>query len=277
MRTKLKLAGNENIISDMYKRGIFIKDIAKKFSVRERTVSNFIKNNIPDLKITNAIDSAKRRAYNNSFLTIFENINSESSAYFLGFITADGCIYTPKNGQEILSIDLQLGDFNVLEKFKMYSHCKQNIIINTKRNSCRLYIPSNKICNNLRKLGIDNKKTGTEVLPTLPSNMYSHYIRGFFDGNGCIYFGTKNTHHSFSLASGSYKLLYSIKSKLNSLGINTSNVNGNRKDKCLYLSISEKDSIVKIYQYLYEDAYIYMNRKHNKFKKVYEDIINEPN
>ena len=48
-------------------------------------------------------------------------------------------------------------------------------------------ITSAKLCNDLVNLGIGYNKSYSELhIPEMPKNLIRHFIRGYFDGNGCI-------------------------------------------------------------------------------------------
>ncbi len=51
-----------------------------------------------------------------------------------------------------------------------------------------LQIGSKKIYNNLLKLGFTPKKSLSLVFPDTPDNVLAHFIRGYFDGDGCATF-----------------------------------------------------------------------------------------
>lgn len=113
----------------------------------------------------------------------FENIDSEEKAYWLGFIFADGCVYSNK----CVAIELAIKDENHLLKF--ISHLDSNYILSypKNRNSCKLLIGSVKMVNDLLKYGCTSKKSLTLKFPdNINEDLKRHFIRGYFDGDGCI-------------------------------------------------------------------------------------------
>jgi len=146
---------------------------------------------------------AKKRGIkikNNSRYTIddsiFEKIDTEDKAYWLGFIAADGNV-TDYGG---LNIGLKKSDLLHLEKFKKFcgsSHpikiCRSSPSFEGGDNSkifesCRIVIGNRKICNDLAKFGILPRKSFS-FIPTLDlisEDLHRHFWRGVFDGDGCI-------------------------------------------------------------------------------------------
>lgn len=155
---------------------------------------------------------------------------SPQMAYILGFITADGCIMKNKRGAYFLEI--QSIDKEILSKIR--KALKSNLIIgeyqpkNKNHNKrYRLQIGSKKIFNDLIKLGITPKKSKTIKLPKISNKYFSHFLRGYFDGDGCVNVCTywRKDRNKFStiincgFVSGSRKILLDIKNKLNELAV----------------------------------------------------------
>lgn len=126
----------------------------------------------------------------------FQKIDSEYKAYILGFIYADGSIVQPKGNRQMkLSISIQEEDGYILEKFaKDAGNTKVDIFYppsvqkkNWKKRAV-VSIVSNQICQDLINFGcIINKSSLGMSFPNIEEKYYSHFIRGFLDGDGCIY------------------------------------------------------------------------------------------
>lgn len=116
----------------------------------------------------------------------FKNIDDES-AYLLGFIGADGCLYKyPRNDgrQDILSITIQKRDIKILELFK--NKLKTNKPISERDNYVNLQISSNIISEDIRKLNISYNKTYGNTIANIPTEFMPALIRGYIDGDGTI-------------------------------------------------------------------------------------------
>lgn len=126
----------------------------------------------------------------------FEEINIQQKAYFLGLIGSDGCIYKQQvqNKQGILRFSLQSCDVKVLELFRkelkyekpFYIFEKQNTYYTTEHST--LEISSNKMINDIEKLGLTVRKTYGNTIAVVPEKFMPDLIRGYFDGDGGITF-----------------------------------------------------------------------------------------
>jgi len=121
----------------------------------------------------------------------FQNIDDENKAYWLGFIAADGSLN--KNGIS-MQIGLSIKDKNHLIKMgKIFD--KEVVDYVSKRHNkshkaCRLCVSSKTNWNNLNRLGVNVNKTfekENNLFKNIPQKHVRHFIRGYFDGDGCIY------------------------------------------------------------------------------------------
>lgn len=119
----------------------------------------------------------------------FEVIDTQDKAYFLGFIGADGCLYDSqekhKNKQKILRISIRYEDIKILELFKKVLQTDKKIIW-SKDIYVNLEISSNKIFDDIEKLGLSPRKTWKNTIANIPKKFMPALIRGYFDGDGSI-------------------------------------------------------------------------------------------
>ena len=80
---KLANVSREEMISLLTQQGLLLKDISEKLGVTKNT----LKSRLKELNI-NYLDYSDYRAKYNVF--IFDNIDTEAKAYWLGFLYADG-------------------------------------------------------------------------------------------------------------------------------------------------------------------------------------------
>ena len=154
------------------------------------------------------------KTYDESF---FEKIDTEQKAYWLGFIYADGCVKNyskDKEGRQrkkySLSIELAEKDKEHLIKFAkaICLNFEESMLYSRKRKICydhldeeRSYkmsafqVCSKKIVEDLIKLGCVPNKSLILKFPSekqVPKNLWMHFIRGYFDGDGWVYNDGKN-------------------------------------------------------------------------------------
>lgn len=202
-------------------------------------------------------------------------------AYVLGFISADGYITINKRGGHFLGI--QITDKSLLVKIRnvMGSDHKisKRVMRENERPLYRLQIGSIEICEDLDKLGIKQNKTNNMVIPSLPEQYSSDFVRGYFDGDGNVWVGKINKGRAkpilvimtvFTSCSGVF--LKQLQTCLLSLGL---------RKGCIYkskqgyyrLQYSVSDSL-KIYDFMYNSTHLrnklFLARKKKVFLKFIE-------
>jgi hypothetical protein len=129
----------------------------------------------------------------------FSKIDTEFKAYILGFIYADGCLiphstYGNKLRAPRLSLSIQIGDEDIIDKFSVEVKGKPGIVRYTpaqKRANEQaqkiVNVSSEQIYKDLTSLGCYARKTIVGMkFPSLDPVLIPHFIRGFFDGDGCV-------------------------------------------------------------------------------------------
>lgn len=114
----------------------------------------------------------------------FHTIDTPSKAYVLGFIYADGCVYS--NGH-VMGIGLQPGDVEILEfiRAELQSMC---VIRPDAKGTLRLEIGSHEIIRDLASHGVTPRKSLTLEWPTtVPPELLSAFVHGYFDGDGTVF------------------------------------------------------------------------------------------
>ena len=207
----------------------------------------------------------------------FDNIDTQEKAYFLGLIITDGCVYTKGNKQNLVSIALKDEDKYLLEMFKK-EVCSNKKVTSDGRGCAEINILSNKMVGCLSKYGILPNKSLNTVFPNaLPKEAYPHLLRGIIDGDGSISFYSRNNRKSHTkairLCQGNEQFLKDIVEFLaNELG--TTRVSLFReKDNLWSIRYAKNDDMLKIINYLYSGATIYMKRKKILCDKILEEIL----
>lgn len=118
----------------------------------------------------------------------FERIDNELSAYFLGYLLADGCI-CEADGKIFLQLKCHERDKDILEKFKEFVGSKANICVTSvrgKKDYVVMRISCRKICYDLMKFGIVPRKTFVAAPIELNGELERHFWRGVVDGDGWV-------------------------------------------------------------------------------------------
>tara|TARA_Y100000310_G_scaffold344986_1_gene460969 strand:- start:440 stop:1249 length:810 start_codon:yes stop_codon:yes gene_type:complete len=196
---------------------------------------------------------------------------SRSMSYILGFLYADGGM-----GRKCDNIDLSLQERDKGHLYSILEYLQANIPIyriETKQLSGRITISygftlcSKKVCKDLLELGLHPNKTFTIKFPKMPKQYMNHFIRGYFDGDGCI--SGKERNWQFSLVSSNLDFVTTIQNILKGFDIN---VNIYKVNNSFSLCSGARESLRKFYSFLYDDAGLHLIRKKvkfNEFMKIY--------
>lgn len=211
----------------------------------------------------------------------FDDISTEEQAYWLGFLFADGWISKNKlSNAGVVGVELQYSDINHLKKFNKsisgnynitdrWRRCTLGKNINyNKKHLCTLRIFSLTMYNSLEKLGFTNENSYKCKIPQLKENLIKHFIRGFFDGDGCICY-TNKTFKVF-LDSASIDFINDFLNFLKIYNINyclSSTIN-EFNTQIYRIEIYKKIDKVKFLDLLYKDSNIYLDRKYKKYLKI---------
>lgn len=216
----------------------------------------------------------------------FKVINTELQAYLLGFIMSDGSINKQRN---TLAINIHSKDSEIFELFKIISpeaHVADQkgyestalVRGHTVKNSgsTRLQIASVILINDLEKFGIVQNKTYTQMsIPTMREDLIKHFIRGCFDGDGCITYGVrkpnlKNREKNyrvavrFDICAKTNNLLLEIQKWFSNKNIQI-NLNYIKRDDMYRVCTSAKKEVTKLFDLFYNNSNFYLSRKFNKF------------
>lgn len=196
--TRLKPRDVDQIV-EFYQSKARVEDIATRFSVDPVTVYNWLRRR--DITIR---PQAKRYFCNEHF---FDELSSEASSYWFGFLLADGCVT-----RDCISLELHERDKGHIEKFAQ--QIEATYPIKPSRKSCyRIEFLSRTMSASLAKHGLVERKTAVATLPSLEPDQQRHCIRGLIDGDGWI---TKRKAglYEVGFSSGSEQLMDQVHSKL---------------------------------------------------------------
>lgn len=214
--------------------------------------------------------------------SIFENIDSEEKAYWLGFILADGCIVDRSNegrkNSKLLTIHLKLSDIEHLKKFKKFLNTDKPIYVGEQKlkgkifGYCSIHITCSKLAKDLMSHGIEHRKSLKEKLPNIDKRLYPHFLRGYWDGDGSVLFYEQKVNKLRKMYPEIcvYSGLIFIKQISQILREDLHIICNPQKNRNIYKLKTSGNKAIPIVQYLYKDANIYLDRKY----KTYIEIMN---
>ena len=244
---------------------------AKKYGVNNQSLTKYLK----DLNLyDNSRKGIRKKAYNEHF---FDEIDTEEKAYWLGFIFADGYIYSAPLDSTKQRIDWNFelcvkgDDKEHMEKFAQAIEYNKELRI-TKADKyghtrCRVCLSSEILWKRLNSLGCTPKKSLTLKFPDesifKSKDLIRHFIRGYFDGDGCISYGNKeHTIPTYQIL-GTEEFLRAI---TNHLDINeTLFHNHNDAESTTMFIRSTNKKAMQLFHKLYDNCSIYLNRKYERF------------
>lgn len=251
----------ELLACEDYKNNVKSSEICTKYHCSTNTLQKIIaKYGIP-----------KRQVHNTKKdLSKLYDLTNEETQYWLGFICADGNIeYNADN--RIYKVSLFSKDVEVIEKFTNFIG-KENVSRHTRKQNGILeaYISSKALCEYLiNTLNITPNKS----LTLNPSLEYtSHFIRGYFDGDGCIRNSSeKQIRYECNITCASKIFIDKIKTILDDVGI-YSIVYKHTDCEAFKIRIDRKEESRKFYKYLYSGATVWLNRKKNNFVALFGNL-----
>ncbi len=206
---------------------------------------------------------------------------SPEMAYVLGYFAADGCMFINPRGSryiEFTSIDKEL-----IKNVKLAMDSKHSIGTRRKNHSkwktqYRLQIGSKEMFKDLLILGFTPHKSKIIEFPIVPKSFLSDFVRGYFDGDGCVYHGLHNRKNrpnkqfilSTHFVSGSKGFLHTLHECL----IKKAGIEGGfitKKKRGSQLNFSVNDS-KKLFRFIYvnTDNRFFLKRKYSKFQQAFK-------
>lgn len=203
----------------------------------------------------------------------FREIVTEEQAYWLGYLYADGCLWRMKikgtNEFKPLGVSVLSKDKEHIEKFANIFGRSLRIVRQGKNKVYYLVqIYSIKILSHLQRLGFVFRKTwdnNSKIIESVPKKLLKHFIRGLFDGDGCISITKKKYIILHLMASMNFKLLAKIRYFLIKLLdiTRTKIVKVGKKKNCYTYCKGGIWQCKKILDFMYKEATIFLERKRN--------------
>lgn len=243
-----------------------IKNIMEKYDIKSsKTIYDILERNGREHLVAN-----KKYNVDDKY---FEYINNEEKAYWLGFLYADGYVRLKEGRSGELRLKLKKDDRKHIELFAKsinsthpIKNMTSKVIVDNVEyiSECSTFsVYNTKMVNDLIRHGCINNKTFKIKFPELKNDLIRHFMRGYFDGDGCVNLYNKNKLR-ISITSGSYNF---IKSYMNILKkLNWKQQKLTQQDNAFTIHSGNKHDIGVIFNFFYKNSSIYLNRKFLKFK-----------
>ena len=247
---------DEFIIEDMYKlfkSGMPKKAIGEKYNVSAMVVTNLLKN--------------AGYSLDNCDITFFDEIDTEEKAYWLGFLYADG--YISKTSE--ICVDLKILDVAHLIKFKRSLDANTAVRSDIRLQRARFSVKNKYLHMALNNLGCINNKSLVLTFPNenifVNSDLIRHFIRGYFDGDGCLSFARNKYFTPRITILGTKDFLISLLKHIQKyLSIeNLRFYKDKRHNEQIMSLIFTKDEGISFLNWIYSNCTIYLNRKYSRY------------
>lgn len=223
------------------------------------------------------INTRLKNRYHINNENYFHYIDTEFKAYILGFIYADG--FVGKHDDFCISLSDKVDDnLKILKMFK--EELDTNLEIRHSYNNCGsgnyTFKFSNKtIVNDLNLCGVHTCKSlnMTEIPKNIDPIFMNHFIRGYFDGDGtiCTYYDTYDKRQRYTMEIlGTQEFLDKIHNIIcTECQIKPTALHDVKRVPGL-TRISHRgiENLIKIRDYLYNNATIYLTYKFERFNKI---------
>jgi hypothetical protein len=261
-----KLTDQQKIdVVNAYVSGFSSQKIAIQYNISSVAIRGILKRrNIP---IRSKYECNKTYHFNEHF---FDTIDSQEKAYFLGFLYADGCNSASRNN---IKCTLSEKDKDILLKFSTLLGSKKPLryIISQNpkwSNYVELSLYSKHLSQRLQELGCFQNKTYIITFPDwLATELYPHFIRGYYDGDGCLVHTKTTGNGCFSIV-GTENFCLSLQEIFKSFTQVTSYITTRHPEhhnNIRTFCISGNLQILKVLNWLYQNSTIYLERKYQKF------------
>lgn len=276
-----------DIINKYVKYNLSINKISKEYGCGESVIKKLLQNNEVYIR-----KSTSRYRFNKN---IFDVIDSEEKAYWLGFIWCDGynakrCRNGTTNNYEF-KLELAKIDINHLVKFKHFlnsnhdiktykyktSFCKNDEFTET----ARILLSNTEFGRMLdNKFGlIANRFDASKVIKSIPNRLYRHFIRGILDADGSIVLSSVSEsngrkYKKVTVNFSTYgQLVEFINNTLASDGVANCKSkeykrHEDRDGECVCLKFCGNINAVRILDWIYKDSSIYLDRKYQKYIEI---------
>lgn len=202
-------------------------------------------------------------------------LENENYLYLLGFLWADGYMgeYETKldinriDGEEVIKWLPEIKHSIYYMHRKPY---KKSLILSLKDKEFNLFIREHDYC-----VGRNNPN---KILSKISSNNLRHWLRGYLDGDGCIYINPKNRCFQLTFVSAinqdwgfverfceSHQIKYSVRKA-------TYTTKKNKIHRASYFRVIGIVNMKKFLDVIYKDTEICLTRKYKKYIEIIEYI-----
>jgi intein-encoded DNA endonuclease-like protein len=234
----------------LYQNGEYTANIAKLANVSSRYIRMLLKEN--------EVEMRPRGSWKRKYTLIEDYFKtwSNNMAYVLGFLIADGTVVRDNQ-----SVTVAQKEKYILEEIKVELGSNQPIYKNKNTGVYILSLNSKILKKDLMDIhGVKPNKSSTIKFPYVPKEYMSHFIRGYFDGDGFI----KYEKYFVSFVGGSEVFMKSLRNVIEENGFETNYTEHNTHYR---VYVSGRRTIKLFSEWIYNDKELYLKRKYEAFQR----------
>jgi hypothetical protein len=242
---------------------MYVMKLARKYDIPLRSLSEAFRLALKTGKLP-----GQCREVNHKFFSRWTDV----MAYVVGYFCADGCLYRDKRSKKAWHIKISSNDRTHLEMLRDVMGSNHAFARNRRQpRLLTIDIFSERMATDLLTLGITERKSLTLQFPNVPQEYLSAFIRGYFDGDGCIYVQSQPQAVRLAIVSGSKDFLVVLREQLESV---LSGVRGKlytvNTGRAYHLRFLRQSDILRIFGFLYPqgEATFCLKRKYEKFRQA---------
>lgn len=208
---------------------------------------------------------------------------SPEMAYVLGYFAADGSMIEHKNGGHY--VEFTTTDKVIFQKMRKAVSSNHKISKRPRpykkwKQQYRIQFGSGTWFADLIALGFTPNKSNTLSFPKLPSQHIPDFVRGYFDGDGCVYFKklkyADRTHKRWVLlslfTSGSKIFLEKLHMLLKLYGVTKGTVKNKKRGFELVFSHHDSLALYRLMYHTNPTVELYLPRKRKLFTKAIQTL-----
>lgn len=250
-------------------------DVGKLFNVGHKVITKIL----AEKGIDRTAQKNRQYKINEHY---FDEIDTPNKAYILGFLYADGSNCMSKG---TITMSLEERDKSILDRIRneigserpleFLDYSNKHDFGYTYKNQYRLLLFSSHMCKSLQSHGMVPNKSLVLEFPVLDDKLIPHFIRGYFDGDGCICQGKRETNFLATITSTNdfcirLKEIIEHEIHINCYIYDASNHNGITK----VLATSGRLQVKALLDWLYKDADLFLERKYNRYIQYFYNNLN---
>lgn len=294
--------------------GLSLKEIAQKLGVAKSSVSLWVRGVILSAVARRRLDDRERRGATRGRRNIllswqeyrklhpvvgpdlgrYENLVnirtffrtwSPAMAYVVGFFAADGCMYHSVNGGHSTGgwyVTFDSTDLSLLRTVRKLMKITNKIESYNRfpwKTKHLIRIVNKELFNRFLEIGMTPRKSLSLHFPAVPAKYLSDFVRGYFDGDGHVFFGQYRAKGRKKIrrvlqtgfTSGSRQFLVILRRRLHrvaGLGLGSLHPNGPSWE----LSYSARDSR-QLYYFMYPSTTVpHLKRKNLVFERALDAL-----